>query len=39
MAEIADVERRVSRQLANIEAEDTAQALLRRIGDRIGELE
>ena len=37
--EIADLERRLSRQIANLEADDTTAALRRRIAERVGELE
>jgi hypothetical protein len=38
-AEIADLERRMSRQLLNLEAADTTPGLRRRVGERVGELE
>jgi len=38
-AEIADLERRIERQVANLEAEDAAPSLRRRVGARIAELE
>jgi hypothetical protein len=37
--EIADLKRRIERQAANLEAEDTTPALRRRIAGRIAELE
>ncbi len=37
--EIADLERRLARQVLNLEADDVTQALRRRIGDRVAELE
>jgi hypothetical protein len=39
MAEIVDLERRIDRQVANLEADDATPALRRRIADRIAELE
>jgi hypothetical protein len=38
-AEIADLERRIERQVANLEAEDATPSLRRRVGARIAELE
>ena len=38
-AEVADLQRRIERQVANLEAEDTTPALRRRIAARIAELE
>jgi len=38
-AEIADLQRRIERQIANLEAENTTPALRRRITTRIAELE
>jgi len=38
-AEIADLQRRIERQIANLEAENTTPALRRRITARIAELE
>ena len=38
-AEIADLERRIERQVANLEAEDATPSLRRRVGSRITELE
>ncbi len=38
-SEIADLQRRIGRQIANLEAEDTTPALRRRIAARIAELE
>ena len=38
-AEIADVERRLTRQLVNLEADDVTPALRRRVGERVAELE
>jgi len=38
-AEIADLERRLTRQLANLEADDVTSALRRRVGQRVAELE
>ncbi|MGH3117920.1 MAG: hypothetical protein ACRDQ2_12575, partial [Gaiellales bacterium] len=38
-AEVADLERRLSRQLLNLEADDPTPALRRRIATRVGELE
>ncbi len=37
--EIADLERRLSRQVANLEGDDVTPALRRRIADRVAELE
>jgi len=37
--EVADLERRLSRQLLNLEADDVTTAIRRRIADRIAELE
>jgi len=38
-AEITDLERRIERQVANLEAEDATPSLRRRVGARIAELE
>jgi hypothetical protein len=38
-AEVADLQRRIERQVANLEAEDTTPALRRRIAARIAEPE
>ncbi len=38
-AEIADLERRIGRQLVNLEADDVTPALRRRAGERVAELE
>ena len=38
-AEIADLERRLTRQLVNLEADDVTAALRRRVGQRVAELE
>jgi DNA repair exonuclease SbcCD ATPase subunit len=38
-AEITDLERRIERQVANLEAEDATPSLRRRVGTRIAELE
>jgi site-specific DNA recombinase len=38
-AEIADFERRITRQLVNLEADDVTTALRRRVGERVVELE
>jgi len=38
-AEIADLERRIGRQLVNLEADDVTPALRRRVGERVAELE
>jgi len=38
-AEIADLERRVGRQLVNLEADDVTPALRRRVGERVAEME
>ncbi len=38
-AEIADLERRLTRQLVNLEADDATAALRRRVGQRVAELE
>jgi hypothetical protein len=38
-AEIADLERRIGRQLVNPEADDVTPALRRRVGERVVELE
>ena len=38
-AEIADLERRIGRQLVNLEADDVTPALRRRVGERLAELE
>jgi site-specific DNA recombinase len=38
-AEIADLERRIGRQLVNLEAEDVTAALRRHVGQRVAELE
>jgi len=38
-AEIADLERRVGRQLVNLEADDVTPALRRHVGERLAELE
>jgi site-specific DNA recombinase len=38
-AELADLERRLDRQLLNLEADDTTPALRRRVGVRVAELE
>jgi site-specific DNA recombinase len=38
-AEIADLERRLTRQLVNLEAVDVTAALRRRVGERVAELE
>ena len=38
-AEIADLERRIGRQLVNLEADDVTPGLRRRIGERVAELE
>src|SRR6266542_1899201 len=38
-AEVADLERRIERQIANLEAEDATPSLRQRIGARIAELE
>jgi hypothetical protein len=38
-AEIADLERRLTRQLVNLEADDVTSALRRRVGERVAELE
>ncbi len=38
-AEIADLERRLARQLVNLEADDVTAALRRRVGQRVTELE
>ena len=38
-AEIADLERRLTRQLVNLEADDVTPALRRRVGERVAELE
>jgi site-specific DNA recombinase len=38
-AEIADLERRLTRQLVNLEAGDVTPALRRRVGQRVSELE
>jgi site-specific DNA recombinase len=38
-AEIADLERRLTRQLINLEADDVSAALRRRVGERVTELE
>ena len=38
-AEIADLERRLARQLVNLEADDVTPALRRRVGQRVAELE
>ena len=38
-AEIADLERRLTRQLVNLEADDVTSALRRRVGQRVAELE
>jgi len=38
-AEIADLERRIGRQLMNLEADDVTPALRRRVGERLAELE
>ena len=38
-AEIADLERRLTRQLADLEADDVTAALRRRVGQRVAELE
>ncbi len=38
-AEIADLERRLTRQLVNLEADDVTAALRRRVGQRVADLE
>ena len=38
-AEIADLERRLDRQVLNLEADDVTPALRRRVAERIAELE
>jgi len=38
-AEIADLERRIGRQLVNLEVDDVTPALRRRVGERVAELE
>ena len=38
-AEIADLDRRLTRQLVNLEADDVTAALRRRVGQRVAELE
>ena len=38
-AEITDLERRLTRQLVNLEADDVTAALRRRVGQRVAELE
>ena len=38
-AEIADLERRIGRQLVNLEADDATPGLRRRVGERLAELE
>jgi len=38
-AEIADLERRVGRQLVNLEVDDVISALRRRVGERVAEME
>ncbi len=38
-AEIADLERRLNRQLVNLEADDVTATLRRRVGQRVAELE
>jgi len=38
-AEVADLERRIGRQLVNLEADDVTPGLRRRIGERVAELE
>ncbi|HYA45004.1 MAG TPA: hypothetical protein VED59_05315, partial [Acidimicrobiales bacterium] len=38
-SELADLERRLSRQILNLEAEDLTPTLRRRVGERVAELE